>query len=170
MTELKKHKPGRISLLLLGMFLTGILYSCSQSSPGTEVSLEHLEDGERREMDFSETEAAFSDETADCSGKETAFSEAEASSEAENPEEEQIWVHVCGQVAAPGVYSLNAGSRVFQALEAAGGVLEQGDGSILNLAMVLEDGMRIEVPGADRGRAPEGSGDSFRSGLCDESR
>ena len=146
MTELKKHKPGRIFLLLLGMFLTGILYSCSQSSPGTEVSLEHLEDGERREMDFSETEAAFSDETADCSGKETAFSEAEASSEAENPEEEQIWVHVCGQVAAPGVYSLNAGSRVFQALEAAGGILEQGDGSILNLAMVLEDGMRIEVP------------------------
>ena len=44
------------------------------------------------------------------------------------------------------MYSLNAGSRVFQALEAAGGILEQGDGSILNLAMVLEDGMRIEVP------------------------
>ncbi len=80
------------------------------------------------------------------SGKETAFSEAKVASEAENSEEEQIWVHVCGQVAAPGVYSLNAGSRVFQALEAAGGILEQGDGSILNLAMVLEDGMRIEVP------------------------
>lgn len=146
MKELKKHKLGRIFLLLLGMFLAGILYSCSQSLPGTEVSLEHLEDGERREMDVSEAETAFSDETADHSGKETAFAEAKASSVAENSEEEQIWVHVCGQVAAPGVYSLNAGSRVFQALEAAGGVLEQGDSSSLNLAMVLEDGMRIEVP------------------------
>lgn len=146
MKELKKHKQGRIFLLLLGMFLAGILYSCSQPSPGTEVSLEYLEDGERREKVFSEPEAAFSDETADCPGKETAFSEAKVASEAENSEEEQIWVHVCGQVAAPGVYSLNAGSRVFQALEAAGGILEQGDGSILNLAMVLEDGMRIEVP------------------------
>ena len=120
MKELKKHKQGRIFLLLLGMFLAGILYSCSQPSPGTEVSLEYSEDGERREKVFSEPEAAFSDETADCPGKETVFSEAKVASEAENPEEEQIWVHVCGQVAAPGVYSLNAGSRVFQALEAAG--------------------------------------------------
>ena len=105
MKELKKHKQGRIFLLLLGMFLAGILYSCSQPSPGTEVSLEYSEDGERREKVFSEPEAAFSDETADCPGKETVFSEAKVASEAENPEEEQIWVHVCGQVAAPGVYS-----------------------------------------------------------------
>lgn len=113
MKELKKHKQGRIILLLLGMFLAGILYSCSQPSPGTEVSLEYSEDGERREKVFSEPEASFSDETADCPGKEIAFSEAKVASEAENPEEEQIWIHVCGQVAAPGVYSLNAGSRVF---------------------------------------------------------
>ena len=76
MKELKKHKQGRIILLLLGMFLAGILYSCSQPSPGTEVSLEYSEDGERREKVFSEPEASFSDETADCPGKEIAFSEA----------------------------------------------------------------------------------------------
>lgn len=59
MKELKKHKQGRIILLLLGMFLAGILYSCSQPSPGTEVSLEYSEDGERREKVFRSQKPLF---------------------------------------------------------------------------------------------------------------
>ena len=144
MKQLKKRNSRKIFFLLLGMLLAGILHSCSRSAPGTEVSLEHSEDGERKEMALTEEVTVFSEE-------ETAFSEEEAAAagaslETENSTEGEIWVHVCGQVAAPGVYSLKAGSRIFQALEAAGGVLDQGDGSILNQAMVLEDGMRIEVP------------------------
>ena len=67
------------------------------------------------------------------------------------------------------MYSLNAGSRVFQALEAAGGILEQGDGSILNLAMVLEDGMRIEVPDRTEAERLKTQG-FFQISLCDGSR
>lgn len=59
MKELKKHKQGRIILLLLGMFLAGILYSCSQPSPGTEVSLEYLEDGERQGEGFFGARSCF---------------------------------------------------------------------------------------------------------------
>lgn len=55
-------------------------------------------------------------------------------------------VYLTGAVAAPGVYSLPPGSRVADALEAAGGVATQADPQTLNLAQVLTDGQRIHVP------------------------
>ena len=56
------------------------------------------------------------------------------------------------------MYSLEEGSRIYQALEAAGGTLEEGDSSVLNLAMPLSDGMRIEVPGREDAAALKAAG------------
>ncbi len=58
---------------------------------------------------------------------------------------EQIWVHVCGAVKEPGVYSLSAGSRVFDAIEAAGGFEKGADENSLNLAQTLEDESKVYV-------------------------
>ena len=58
----------------------------------------------------------------------------------------EIYVDVGGAVASPGVVVLPEGSRIFQALEAAGGVLSQGVTRYLNLAAVCEDGGKIYVP------------------------
>jgi competence protein ComEA len=55
-------------------------------------------------------------------------------------------VHVTGAVNQPGVYPLTSGSRVGDAIEAAGGLAGDADTSIINLAMVVEDGMQIWVP------------------------
>jgi competence protein ComEA len=52
-------------------------------------------------------------------------------------------VHVNGAVAQPGVYTLPAGSRVQDAIYAAGGFLADGDEGSLNLAALLEDGSQI---------------------------
>jgi len=49
-------------------------------------------------------------------------------------------------VARPGVYYLPPGSRVVDALEAAGGALPEAAVESLNLAQPLEDGQRIWVP------------------------
>lgn len=57
-----------------------------------------------------------------------------------------IFVHVTGAVNQPGVYSLPAGSRVDEAIETAGGLASDADTSIINLAMLLDDGMQIWVP------------------------
>jgi len=57
-----------------------------------------------------------------------------------------IAVHVTGAVLQPDVYSLPAGSRVSDAIEAAGGLSEDANPDILNLATILEDGQRIFVP------------------------
>lgn len=56
------------------------------------------------------------------------------------------FVHICGEVAEPGVYELPAGSRIFQAVEAAGGMTEQAAADSVNLAAPVQDGMRVKIP------------------------
>ncbi len=58
-----------------------------------------------------------------------------------------LWVvQVEGAVVHPGVYSLPAGSRLKDALQAAGGPLAEANLQSLNLARLLVDGERIDVP------------------------
>ena len=64
-----------------------------------------------------------------------------------------VVVHVAGAVAAPGVYELQPGARLHDALAAAGGVAPEADARALNLARPLRDGERVDVPGAPRSLA-----------------
>ena len=57
-----------------------------------------------------------------------------------------VVVDVVGAVARPGVVRLPAGSRVLDALLAAGGMTGDADLFALNKAAPLRDGMRIYVP------------------------
>lgn len=62
------------------------------------------------------------------------------------PSAPPLVVHVSGLVASPGVYDLPAGSRVRDAIQAAGGPLEEADVDSLNLAALLADGEKIYLP------------------------
>lgn len=55
-------------------------------------------------------------------------------------------VHVTGAVLQPGVYSLPTGSRVRDAVEAAGGLSQDAAEGTINLAAFLEDGARVFIP------------------------
>ncbi len=55
------------------------------------------------------------------------------------------FVHVVGQVTRPGLYELPAGSRLVDAIAAAGGFTASADQAELNLAQVIEDGQQIVV-------------------------
>ena len=57
----------------------------------------------------------------------------------------QITVDVAGAVASPGVYALDANSRVVDAITAAGQILKGADTSDLNLARIMKDGEQIYV-------------------------
>ncbi|MBE5853167.1 MAG: hypothetical protein E7299_09530 [Lachnospiraceae bacterium] len=61
-------------------------------------------------------------------------------------DEKVLVVHVCGAVKMPGVYELSYGSRSYDAVMAAGGFEADACEDYLNLARVLEDGMRLEIP------------------------
>lgn len=56
-----------------------------------------------------------------------------------------LFVHVSGAVASPGLVELPAGSRVADAIDAAGGLAEGADGSSVNLARPLADGEQVSV-------------------------
>lgn len=62
------------------------------------------------------------------------------------PTSGRIWVHVVGAVMTPGVYALPSGSRVQDAIQAAGGLAPNADAQALNLAQPLQDGQRLWVP------------------------
>jgi competence protein ComEA len=57
-----------------------------------------------------------------------------------------IVVDVAGAVAHPGVYRLAAGSRIADALTAAGGATQDADLAALNKAAPVRDGQRVYVP------------------------
>lgn len=57
-----------------------------------------------------------------------------------------VVVHVCGAVQNPGVYSLAEGSRIYEAVAAAGGLLPEADEAYLNQAACVTDGEQIYVP------------------------
>ena len=57
-----------------------------------------------------------------------------------------IYVHICGAVINPGVYQVPVGTRVYQALELAGGSSDDAYLSGINLADKLADGQKVYIP------------------------
>lgn len=60
-------------------------------------------------------------------------------------QEDMIYVYVCGAVVSPGVYEITEGSRLFELIDAAGGMLEEADVTSQNLARVVQDGEQIQI-------------------------
>jgi competence protein ComEA len=58
-----------------------------------------------------------------------------------------ITVHVAGWVRRPGLVAIPSGSRLAEAVAAAGGALSGAELSAVNLAQPLADGQQIVVPG-----------------------
>ncbi|MBX3110961.1 MAG: helix-hairpin-helix domain-containing protein [Fimbriimonadaceae bacterium] len=59
---------------------------------------------------------------------------------------QSMQVDVKGAVVHPGLYKFSTGSRINDALKAAGGPTEDAATDSLNLAAALEDGMEVRVP------------------------
>jgi len=66
--------------------------------------------------------------------------------ESDEAEAAMIFVHVCGEVNSPGVYELREGSRIFEAVNAAGGMTKTAAKNSINQAQILSDGQQIYVP------------------------
>lgn len=74
---------------------------------------------------------------------EVAGGEQPAASPAPTP---QVYVHVDGAVAEPGLYVLGASARLVDAIAAAGGFADDAERSAVNLARTVADGEQIRVP------------------------
>ncbi len=65
---------------------------------------------------------------------------------AEPVQPSEVTVHVVGAVRSPGLYRLEEGSRVADALALAGGARPKADLAAVNLALPLVDGTQVLVP------------------------
>ena len=57
----------------------------------------------------------------------------------------KIYVHVAGSVKAPGIYQLDSGTRVYDAVLAAGGFTDKANQSSVNMARALTDGEQLLI-------------------------
>lgn len=122
--------------LWMGMALTG----CTRRE---EVFLEEMDseeesaEGKTTEVSRTDNDSGIADGTAE---------NAVSNMPSETPVPQKIFVDVCGAVANPGVYELDEGARIFQAVDAAGGYLPEAAVNYLNRARSLGDGQQIYVP------------------------
>lgn len=93
-----------------------------------------------------------------------------ATPSSDSSEVAQVAIHIVGAVRRPGLYTLESGARVAEAVSSAGGMLSSADQRGVNLARVVTDGEQIVVPTKDEvasGLGPPGvtSGTGSRSGV-----
>lgn len=87
-------------------------------------------------------------------------------SRATSPPAGSLVVDVVGRVRRPGVYRLPPGSRVTDAVAAAGGVLAGVDPATVNLARTLSDGEQLVI-GRSTAAVPTATGSADPSGPVD---
>lgn len=125
--------------------------------------------GSKEQTDLKQTELKQTDLKQAEENKETA-----ADQPVKEKETADLVIYVCGEVNRPGVYELPRESRIYQALEAAGGLKETAAGTYLNQAELVSDGQSIYVPSQaqveeglviDQNTAKTGSSDSTKVNL-----
>lgn len=150
--ELKAVK--RLRHLLLGISVLALSFAGLTGCKGREAQflIEKSEDNDQD--DLSEKTQGEETKPEGAQKDEQPVSENNAGNQEDNNIEEtlsqktektQIYVDVCGAVANPGVFQLEEGSRVFQAIEAAGGYLEDAAQNCVNRASILSDGQQLYI-------------------------
>ena len=142
--KLKKQQDrGRKHAKILAAMLVFLLCGCNHRD--TEYKLSDSTGGSTAENVFGNQKEVDEEQTVSgkSAGETTGIPEKREAQEA--APEETVQVYICGAVASPGVYTLPGGSRVVQAVEAAGGFLPDAEEKILNLARKIEDGEQITV-------------------------
>lgn len=130
----------KIFVMFLVFAVCGLLYACSSEN-----------------NEYSDLDREFENVLTSSEMETFSFnSESEA-------EKKTVYVHVCGYVNNPGVYELSEESRVFEAVDMAGGVTEEGCLEALNLAMPVYDGQKIYVPSYDEYEQSLGGSNKFEA-------
>ena len=89
----------------------------------------------------------------------------------ESEKQEHVVIHITGSVKNPGIVKLKEGSRIEDAIEAAGGLTENADITNVNLAYVLDDGIKIKIPSVtDEDIGDEVISESIGENIVEESK
>lgn len=70
-------------------------------------------------------------------------------------EDNAVYIHICGEVKKPGVYTFSLPPRLTEVVESAGGFTKKADRSAVNLAESVADGSQIMIPSKKKGKSAE---------------
>lgn len=135
----KPLEPGKYFCFFFSViFISCVLTGCSRRDDLFQEGSQEMADEEFQitDQETANTQVPVS---------EAAITESAVLAEV-SQEPEEIYVDVSGAVVSPGVYCLDAGSRIFQAIEAAGGCTTEAAPVCLNQAAELSDGQKVYVP------------------------
>ena len=142
--------------VLEGLLLLVMCAALGGCGSGADLELKSLDDTAAAEETLTPEETELSPEEA----------------EAEEVIPVPIKVFVCGAVANEGVYELPEGSRVFDAVQAAGGFAEDADETYVNQADFVSDAQKLYIPTKseaeemkEASKAPEESASGESGGL-----
>ncbi len=139
MTKKEGKKIYKIAVYAVGVLIfaaSGFLYSCT-AKKGDVYSVSQSTQTELEPTD-NVTEGT---KNADSGGSDDTNSTA-----LDESTETTVFVYVCGNVVNPGVYEALENSRVYELIDMAGGVTQDGCLEALNLAEHVYDGQKLYVP------------------------
>ena len=119
-----------VAISFIALFSVAFLTGCNSKASVTEIDL-------REDTDASTHSA---DKGAE------ALEDMVDESDISKDREEEFFVYVCGAVRSPGVYAFTEDTRIYEALNAAGGFTAEADTGVLNLAEPVRDGQKLYVP------------------------
>jgi competence protein ComEA len=105
------------------------------------------------------------DTLAEASAEETKESAEPENENQPDSQDDTVCVYVCGEVNAPGVYTLPKDSRYADALNVAGGFTDEADENYVNLAAKINDGERLYFPNKEEAAEKTASEETAKSGL-----
>lgn len=120
------------------MVMTILVMTACASEESMEISLSP--------KPSKQTSAKNPDTKNEIDRKQTESQEEPNEDQKDSSRQESITVYVCGAVNQPGIYVLSSTSRMMEAIEAAGGMTNEADADILNLAQFMTDGQMIRIP------------------------
>ena len=140
----KTTKQGRFyrnllktGVLLASMLVAGFYYLQTQKTQNSGLTFEEQ---------VLQSEAFSDRESLDFESQTVDKIENTEQKSTEDKTKSLLYVHVCGQVKNPGVYQLEEGARIFDAVQLAGGLTEEAWEEAINLAKIVTDGEQIRIP------------------------
>ena len=141
----KKYRKKYAVMTVFFLISASFLFGCGNKDSAVPETEEFLFSAEEEKSDHTSQK---SEEPAEKAERKKA--EADSGTVEENPERKKVFVYVCGEVQASGVYELEQDSRVFEAIGESGRAdRKNGCAEAVNQARVVVDGEQIYVPSLD---------------------
>lgn len=176
-----KKKKAKVVIGVTAVLLCGVIYIAANYRQGSDgVVTEHFADAAHT-AETSDAKAGADVPGAKAGSDAADVPDAEAGADVpdakagsgvsdapENPEvaaadlnSRHVYIHICGEVKKPGVYTFPAEPRLVEVVEKAGGFTKKADQASVNQAERVSDGSQITIAAKQMGKAAGGGQGDF---------